>query len=152
MGVFRHAIDELLPHQPPMILLDEVLNADETSLIAAVTIREDSLFFEAGGVPSHIGIEYMAQACGAYAGSKALERGEPVRVGFLLGTRRYEVCVPWFRLGDSMIVSVTEIYRDAQMGAFDCRIERHGELVATAQLSVYQPEDLQSSQGEPHLE
>jgi predicted hotdog family 3-hydroxylacyl-ACP dehydratase len=94
----------------------------------------------------------MAQACGAYAGLKALERGEPVRVGFLLGTRRYEVRVPWLRLGDSMIVSVSEIYRDTQMGAFECRIERQGELVATAQLSVYQPEDVQSPQGEPQLE
>jgi predicted hotdog family 3-hydroxylacyl-ACP dehydratase len=152
MPTLRHSIDALLPHRPPMILLDEVLSADETSLTAAVTIREDSLFIEPGGVPSHIGIEYMAQACGAYAGLKALERGEPVRVGFLLGTRRYEVRVPWLRLGDSMIVSVSEIYRDTQMGAFKCRIERQGELVATAQLSVYQPEDVQSPQGEPQLE
>jgi hypothetical protein len=46
-----------------------------------------------------------------------------------------------------MIVSVSEIYRDTQMGAFECRIERQGELIATAQLSVYQPEDVQSPQG-----
>jgi predicted hotdog family 3-hydroxylacyl-ACP dehydratase len=94
----------------------------------------------------------MAQACGAYAGSKALEQGAPVQIGLLLGTRRYQARVPRFRLGDRLIVSVSEIYSDKNMGAFDCRIEREAELLATAQLSVYQPEHSEPLQGGPHLE
>jgi predicted hotdog family 3-hydroxylacyl-ACP dehydratase len=141
-------IEVLLPHAPPMILLDDVVDIDKTSIAASVTIRDCSLFLEAPGVPSHIGIEYMAQACGAYAGSKALEQGAPVQIGLLLGTRRYQARVPWFRLGDRLIVSVSEIYS----GAFDCRIEREAELLATAQLSVYQPEHSEPLQGGPHLE
>jgi predicted hotdog family 3-hydroxylacyl-ACP dehydratase len=141
MLVSKPPIGVLLPHGPPMILLDEVLSSDETSLSAALTIRENSLFLEARGVPAHIGIEYMAQACGAYAGLKALERGEPVRIGLLLGTRGYEARVRWFHVADYLVVSVSETYRDGHMGAFDCRIDRQRELVATAQLNVYQPDD-----------
>jgi predicted hotdog family 3-hydroxylacyl-ACP dehydratase len=92
-------------------------------------------------VPGHVGIEYMAQACGAYAGAQALDAGEPVKIGFLLGTRLCRVLVPWFRIGDCLIVTASIIFRDEQMAAFDCRVEIDGQLAADAQLKVYQPGD-----------
>lgn len=136
-----YSIDALLPHQPPMILLDKVVAYDDTSLIASVAITESSLFLAGEGVPGHVGIEYMAQACGAYAGAQALDAGEPVKIGFLLGTRLCRVLVPWFRIGDSLIVTASIIFRDEQMAAFGCRIEIDGRLAADAQLKVYQPDD-----------
>jgi predicted hotdog family 3-hydroxylacyl-ACP dehydratase len=133
-------IEALLPHRPPMILLDELIECGETSLIAAVTIRLSSLFLEADGVPGHVGIEYMAQACGAFAGAEALRRGEKVRIGFLLGTRRYIMHAPWFRLGERLTVSVSLGYRDESMATFDGRIDVAGKLAAEARLTVYQPQ------------
>ena len=145
MSACRYAPAELLPHRPPMILLDEIVSCDQASLVAAVTVGEATLFREPEGVPVHVGLEYMAQACGAYAGAVARESGEPVRIGFLLGTRQYRAHVPWFRLGDRLTVSATLLYQDEQMGAFDCRIEVRGRLAAEAQLNVYQPDPAELS-------
>jgi predicted hotdog family 3-hydroxylacyl-ACP dehydratase len=135
------ALDTLLPHRPPMILLDEVLASDEASLVATVTIRPTSLFLEAEGIPGHVGLEYMAQACGAFAGIEALRKREAVRIGFLLGTRRYIMHAPWFRLDERLTVSVSLGYRDEAMANFDGRIEIAGKLVAEGRLTVYQPQD-----------
>jgi len=132
-------IASLLPHRPPMILLDEVVAWDGAILAASLTIRKETLFLEADGVPAHIGIEYMAQTCGAFAGAQALDRGEKVRIGFLLGTRRYTAHRPWYRLGDRLTVAASLVYADEQMANFDVRIEVSGELAAAAQLTVYQP-------------
>jgi predicted hotdog family 3-hydroxylacyl-ACP dehydratase len=131
----------LLPHRPPMILLDAVLACDVASLVATVTIRPTSLFLEAEGVPGHVGLEYMAQACGAFAGMEALRKGEAVRIGFLLGTRRYIMHAPWFRLDECLTVSVSLGYRDEAMANFDGRIEIAGKLMAEGRLTVYQPQD-----------
>jgi predicted hotdog family 3-hydroxylacyl-ACP dehydratase len=136
----RCILSELLPHRPPMILIDEIVSYDDASVVAAVTVREASLFGEAAGVPAYVGLEYMAQTCGAHVGALARDRGEPPRVGFLLGTRQYHAHVAWFRLGERLIVSAKVIYHDDQMGAFDCRIDVEGQLVAAAQLNVYQPD------------
>jgi predicted hotdog family 3-hydroxylacyl-ACP dehydratase len=141
----RYAIAKLLPHKPPMILLDALLNYDDEGTTACVTITEASLFLEPDGVPVHVGLEYMAQACGAYAGAVARDKGEPVKIGFMLGTRRYQAHVPYFRLGERLLVSVKVVYRDDQMGAFDCRIAVAGKLAAEAQLTVYQPDPAQLS-------
>ena len=133
-------IETLLPHRPPMILLDAVVACDEARLSAVVTIRPTSLFIEAYRVPGHVGIEYMAQACGAFAGAEALRRGEAVRIGFLLGTRRYIMHAPWFQLGECLTVSVSLGYRDESMATFDGRIDVTGTLAAEARLTVYQPQ------------
>ena len=137
-----YPVAELLPHAPPAVLIDAVLDWDKGRLDARVSIHVGSRFFEAErGVPGYVGIEYMAQACGAYAGLEATSSGQPVRIGFLLGTRRYACNRPWFRAGDELTVGVTEVLREGVMGVFDCRIELHGSEVATARLNVYQPDD-----------
>lgn len=137
----RHPIASLLPHEPPMILIDEIVGYDDNSLIAAVTITEASLFLTPDGVPGHVGIEYLAQACGAYAGVHALDSGNPVRIGLLLGTRDYRVLVPWFRRGDQLRISVAMVFRDEPLAAFACSITIGGKIVADAQLKVYQSND-----------
>ncbi len=126
-----------------MILLDELVSYDETQAVAVTTIGEASLFLEPDGVPAHIGLEYMAQTCGAHAGALAQDQGAPVKIGFLLGTRQYRAHMPHFRRGDRLLVSVTAVYRDAVMGAFDCRIEIEGVLAAEARLTVHQPNQVQ---------
>jgi predicted hotdog family 3-hydroxylacyl-ACP dehydratase len=135
-------IADLLPHDPPMVLLDTVVDDAAGSLTAGMTIRPDSRFVVAGvGVPAHVGIEYMAQTCGAFAGLEAQRCGQPVRLGFLLGTRRYQAFVPWLRLGWRLTVTADLVFREGPMGVFDCQLRHEGEEIATAQITVYQPED-----------
>jgi predicted hotdog family 3-hydroxylacyl-ACP dehydratase len=140
MKVCRYPITELLPHRPPMILLDAVSAYDEGSLVAAVTITASSLFLAGGSVPSHVALEYMAQACGAHVGILALERGDPVRIGFMLGTRDFVSFVPGFAIGETLSVIATLVFNEGQMGAFDCRVDIGHRLAAKARLSVYRPE------------
>ncbi|HLJ63323.1 MAG TPA: hypothetical protein VKT70_04405 [Stellaceae bacterium] len=133
-------IGDLLPHEKPMLLLDEVVSIDETSLKAAATIGPESLFLEAEGVPVHIGVEYMAQACAAFAGAKARGEGGEVVRGFLLGTRHFRAHAAYFRLHDRLLIEVRQSYADAALAAFAARIEVEGRLAAEAELTVYHPQ------------
>jgi len=136
-------IAELLPHARPMLLLDEALSYDAEGAVAAVTIRPDHPFAGPDGVPAHVGIEFMAQTCGVWAGAEARREGGAVRLGFLLGTRRYRAARPFFRFGERLEITARLVFRDQGMGVFDCRIGgAGGEMLAEAQLSVYQPEDV----------
>lgn len=135
-------IRALVPHSGPMVLLDRVIAADEESLCAEVTIRSDSLFCTATGVGAWVGLEYMAQAIGAYAGYIAYLRGEAVKIGFLLGTRRYECSRPFFAIGTRLQIYVKRIFQSENgMGSFECRIEDGGDRLAEVTLTVYQPID-----------
>ncbi len=133
-------VRELLPHDPPMVLLDRATAYDESTLLAEVDVRKDSLFCGDDGIPGWVGIEYMAQAVAAHAGYQGRLEGQTPEIGYLLGTRSYECTVPAFPLGETLHVRIESLYVEMGLGAFACRIDM-GETVATATINVYQPED-----------
>ncbi len=133
-------IRSLVPHAGPMVLLDRVISVDEDSLLAEVRIRSDSLFCNTDGVGAWVGIEYMAQAIGAWAGYIAQLRGEPVKLGFLLGTRRYDCSRPIFVSGSVLRVHIQRVFQDENgLGSFECYIDDEEGRIATAAVSVFQP-------------
>ena len=133
-------IRSLVPHAGPMVLLDRVISVDEDSLLAEVRIRSDSLFCNTGGVGAWVGIEYMAQAIGAWAGYIAQLRREPVKLGFLLGTRRYDCSRPIFVSGSVLRVHIQRVFQDENgLGSFECYIDDEEGRIATAAVSVFQP-------------
>ena len=135
-------IRTLVPHSGPMVLLDRVISVDEESAWAEVGIRSDSLFCTAVGVGAWVGIEYMAQTIGAYVGYIATLRNEPVRIGFLLGIRRYECSRPLFPLGSLLRVHAKRLWQSGNgLGSFECLIcdERERQLAA-ATVTVFQPD------------
>ena len=139
-------IKTLVPHSGTMSLLDTLLAADPETLSARVDITPQTLFCEDGAVGAWVGVEYMAQAVAAHAGYKARLRGEPVRVGFLLGTRRYICAVPAFPAGSSLDIHVRcALQGETGLGAFDCRIVDAGQgtELATATITVFQPENVE---------
>jgi predicted hotdog family 3-hydroxylacyl-ACP dehydratase len=130
-------IAELLPHTGDMIWLDKVLAWDEESVTAELTVRGDPVFGDSNTVPAWTGIEYMAQTIALYAGIHAKRGGEPIRLGFLLGTRRFESNVPRFRIGSMLAVRAEKVMQDEHLAVFDCRIT--GDQVnVSAVLNVYQ--------------
>jgi predicted hotdog family 3-hydroxylacyl-ACP dehydratase len=123
-----------------MILIDRVISFDEENALVETTVRAGHPFATEEGVPAHLGIEYMAQACGALTGCWAKRDGTPVRVGFLLGTRHFVSHQAVLPLGVTVTIAIRLVIRDNGMGVFDCRLLEGEKLVAEAQLNVYQPE------------
>jgi predicted hotdog family 3-hydroxylacyl-ACP dehydratase len=131
-----------VPHRGAMLLLDRVLHADAEHAVAEVDVPFDGLFVRDGAVPAWIGIEYMAQTISAWAGAKSRERGQEPKLGLLLGTRRYETACTAFPSGEVLRVQARREFQAGNgLGMFDCRIEMRGREVATAKVSVFEPED-----------
>jgi len=130
----------LIPHAGPMVLLDRVISVDQESLCAEVRIRSNSLFCDGDGVGAWVGLEYMAQAIGAWAGYTGQLRGEPVKLGFLLGTRRYECSRPAFALGSMLEVRIQRVFQNENgLGSFECYIDDEEGRIASASVTVFQP-------------
>ncbi|MGZ3254737.1 MAG: ApeP family dehydratase [Burkholderiaceae bacterium] len=141
------AIHTLVPHADPMVLLDRVISFEGENLCAEVTIRPDSLFCGADGVGAWVGIEYMAQAIAAHAGYEQQLHGLPIKIGFLLGSRRYDSSCSTFAVGSVLQVFVHRVLLSENgLGSYECRIEAkdqdHGKPLATATVTVFQPANI----------
>lgn len=142
--ILSKPVVEFVPHSPPMVLIDKILDFDENSLIAQFSVSPQSRFFnpDIAGIESWVGIEYMAQAIAALAGIKAFLINQPVKLGFLLGTRKLNLYHEHFSNNQTYTVQIKELYMDdSGLGSFDCSISYQDECICAAKLNVFETND-----------
>lgn len=132
------AIQALLPHRAPMLLLDEVRDDAPGTITCSVELQPDSPFVENGSVEAFVALEYMAQCVATYAGLKAHRRGDPIQVGYIIGARAVNLAIDAFSVGETLIVRADHIWGDDALGKFECTIDSSGQRVAGGVLTVYQ--------------
>ncbi|MDB4576297.1 hypothetical protein N9091_01125 [bacterium] len=131
----------LIPHSPPMLLIDHVEMVSSNASKAKTIIHKNSPFFLADkGVPAWIGVEYMGQTAALIAAYQLQEGNVEPHIGLLLGTRKFVANTAWFLEGSNLLVSCNEIaVVGATLATFDCSIhdvDNDIEL-ASARLSVF---------------
>ncbi len=132
---------ELLPHRPPMLLLDKVVAVSARHARSQVTITPQAPFFVSHeGVPTWVALEYMGQTAALIAGYQ-LQNGivEP-HVGLLLGTRKFSATVPWLRENQTLDVSCEELaVVGVALATFDCKVcdAADDTTLVGCKLSVY---------------
>ncbi|NTV53690.1 MAG: hypothetical protein HGA76_11875 [Candidatus Firestonebacteria bacterium] len=122
----------LLPHKPPALLVQEVLEVFEGGLLARASWpdAETSPFLL---------IEAAAQSVAAYQGHQKSLQGEPLTEGFLVATRDF-VFPPAMPVGGDWTVRISELKNLNPFYLFETEIRHDGLPVATGTLTLYQKE------------
>ncbi len=133
-------LTKILPHKPPMILLDDIIEVDikNNRLVSMFEIYPQKLFYEKDkGINTLAGIEFMAQTIGCYAYFK--NNCKEPKPGLLLGTRLFNNKINFFEEGKQYKVCVQEVFTDNEIVAFDCIIyDNENEEIASAAINAYQ--------------
>lgn len=130
------ALRELLPHRPPMILIDELVHCTEREVVCRVTVRDGAPFVEDGRVPALVALEYFAQTVAALYGYQARARRAEFDMGMLLGTRALDLGTDYFHVGDTLTISGHEVWSGGQLAQFRCELRRGEDSLARAAISV----------------
>ena len=134
---------ELAPHNPPMLIVDELADWAEDRLETHYRVRADNLFFMAGrGLPSYVAFEIMAQSISVHDGMERRHLGERPQIGFLLGARQFKSHRDWLQAGEQLVTTVEAVLNEGELRAFGCVVKTEtGELIAEAEIKVFRPED-----------
>ena len=128
-----------------MILLSGYMPQSEATTVDAwVDVSDASPFCEAGlgGVPGCVALEYMAQTMALCVGFLRRSKGLPPKMGFVLGSRKLTVNIPFFKSGERYFTRAVCTYQDESFGSFDCTVRDSSDsVVASAQMTAFQPED-----------
>lgn len=80
--------EKLIPHRPPMRLVETLLSAQGDAAVVTATVAADGPLTGESGRLEGVGlVEMLAQAYAAFQGYEDRRRGDPVRQGFLVGVR-----------------------------------------------------------------
>lgn len=128
----------LVPHRGRMLLVTGIVEhtADETT--CAVEIPADSIAVKSGGhVVRWVALELMAQTVAVHAGLSARLRNEPVKLGFLIGSRQVDFHGQ-LRVGQSLVATARHVWGQASLGSFGCSVRDRitGTVLAEGKLSV----------------
>jgi predicted hotdog family 3-hydroxylacyl-ACP dehydratase len=138
-------LSSLLPHKGKMFLISRVLNysVQGRTLWSEYDITGDCLFYDplAGGVPSWVSFEFMAQAVSALSGLTGRFFGKPPLMGFILSVLSMETRTPLFRAGSVAQVRIAEEVKMDSVSTFRCRTDIDGVPAAEAKLTVMDVED-----------
>lgn len=152
------SVAPLLPHSGHMVLLDCITDYGAGHLCATAKISENHILLKNNYLPCSSSIEIMAQGIGALMGCHAANAGEPIKLGFLLGTRKLDLFADNIPIGTQLQVKVKESVIDSTgFGVFDCTLHwidapEHAKstlpvdgLLAQAALNVYSPKEGQTA-------
>lgn len=125
-----------MPHQPPMRLIDEVLSVEGGHIVCRSRIEEDHILLEGGRVSALAAIELFAQAAAALMVYRATKAGVTPTGGYLLGTRKVDVEVDGFSVGDVLTIDVNELWGNGPLAQFECSLRQGEAVVATGSINV----------------
>ena len=130
--------EALLPHRGPSLLLRHILEVSEEHCRASARVEPGAWYLDdRGEAPAWLALEWMAQTASAFSGNRHLQSGRSPRIGFLLGTHRFETRVPAFSPGAEFEVEARLIFLDeGGPSAFSCQVRSGGETLARATLKA----------------
>lgn len=136
-------VERLLDHRGSMLLLDAVTAYEGETLEAHYRVRAGAWYAGAdGAMPGWMGVEIMAQSIAAHSALSALEAGRAPRSGALLGTRQYVCRQPGFAADAELCARARRTYHDVDgLAAYECALSLDGAEVASAVLTVIEPEN-----------
>lgn len=125
-----------LPQRPPFVMIDELLQADETLIRTSFTVREghqlvkDGHFTEAGLV------ENMAQTAASGTGYVAQQKGEAPPVGFIGALKNLAVNeLP--RIGETITTEVIFVHQVMNAHIVQGVVKCGDRIMATCELKIF---------------
>ena len=104
------SVTTLLPHRPPMLLVDKVLDVGEKTGEARASVGSDHLFLRADGtLAPETYCELIAQGFGVCEACRRLQKGLTIEGGGYLANLRDMAYFSYARAGDVLTVRTQKI-------------------------------------------
>lgn len=128
----------LVPHKPPMLLIDRLVEMKERASVSEMTVKADSIFVNGTGALDEASYpEIISQAIAAQEGFRKLGCREAQPEGFLLGVKKLEV-LGTAGIGDTLRISVVKTAKYGDFGIVNGEVYRGSELIARGEVKVFQ--------------
>lgn len=133
-----NAVD-LLPHRPPMILVDQLREFNGGSGVVSACVSADNIFVADDGCLEAVAlIEIVAQAYATIKGYDDRLNQRPVQRGFLVGGRSFTIkrC-PY--VGERLSITITTIADLDEFSVVDGVVRSADEVIAEGSLKLWLP-------------
>lgn len=131
-------VSGIIPHKPPMLLIDRLLEVKERSSLSEMTVRDDMIFVDENKHLDDASYpEIISQAVAAQEGFRRSGGRNNLVEGYLLGIKKLEILGNSF-VGDTLRISLYKKAKFGDFGIISGEIYKAGELIARGEIKVWQ--------------
>ena len=139
IGLSKINILDLLPQQPPFVMVDALVNVDKRITCTRLKVRENNIFVEDGVLTESGVTENIAQSCAARMGyiSKFGVVGEEseVKIGFV-GSIKDLVFENLPKVGEELHTTVEMINEVFNITLVTAKVEVGSKLIASCEMKI----------------
>jgi len=143
-------VAKLLPHGPPMMLVDSIVDETEGGLVCRVVIAPDFPFLKDGEAELVVCVELIAQTVACLPGRVDHKKGTPPRPGLLVGCRDARFSGEPLRPGDDLTVAVQTRWVREPVACFVGSVDRASARIADAEVVVVATNDVATAMEAMH--
>ena len=130
-------LEQILPHRPPMVLIDSLTRCDSETAQASKTFTSGDYGLEEDGrVTEPMLIECLAQTVAAAQGRQARLHGDEPAEGMLVGVSGFEFLRHACQ-GEALTLTTRVTHRVGQFLVVEGSVRAAEELIATGELKLY---------------
>ena len=135
-------IQELLPQQEPIVMVDKLTHYDEKKTCTRLAVRQDNLFIEEGRLDACALAENVAQTCAArlgYVNKYILKRA--IQIGFIGAIRGMKVfSTP--KVGDVLETSIEIVEQIMDLTLVNAIVKVGDKMITTAEMKIALAEEV----------
>lgn len=102
-------IKELIPQREPIIMVDAILEYEESKVVGGLTVSEDCIFVENNTLKEPGVLEHMAQTVALYTGYEYYLKNIQAPVGYIGSMKNVEILrLP--KIGEKLVTTATILH------------------------------------------
>lgn len=134
------ALEDIIPHRGDMVLIEDILEADETYAVTASVMSESFPLAEEAGVQPLIMVELAAQTAGVCNGLDRIrtQGKDSNQMGWLVGVKRAQFYVDCLPFGSTVVTRSETSHNYENLREVSCVVYMDEILIGEITLQLYQ--------------
>lgn len=129
-------IKTFIPQREPMMMVDKLYSANETSVETGLTIAANNIFVD-GKLFSESGmIEHIAQSAACFAGYNDWINKRPIVLGYIAEIKKFALEMP-AHVGDELKSSLTVVSNAMNITLMNAETTINGQLAASCKIKIF---------------
>ncbi|MCM1449543.1 MAG: hypothetical protein NC082_04320 [Clostridiales bacterium] len=128
-------IYDIIPQRPPMVMVNRLLECDNTTSVTDYTITPSCIFLTDGKLMAEGIMENIAQTCAARIGYQNLIAGSKVKLGFIGAVKDFKVNA-FPKKGERIVTRITVKEEIFGITLVDASVVLDDTVIATTTMKI----------------
>ena len=132
-------IEDLIPHKGRMILIEEVLEVDDSHCVSQAIANSHWPLHNEGMIDSIITIELVAQTAAYLVGWKERNKEGANKKGFMTGIKKTTLAIPNIAVGSKLMISCKKVVSMENYAEFEGDVRDDNRTYSNIQIQLFRP-------------